>query len=190
VKRERMSRISAQIKGIRIFLLTVFITAVVIGLINVRLLASADSGMRKSSSQEADRIAIERLHNEDVEATLSDKADELAKLWDSEAVRIQLGRAAEVGKAEIYANDKRWEAKPDRARTLCYKSEIKDVQIAGDWAFEWGYFSYRDSSNPKPMRGKVLRVMKRQLDGSWKFARVIGFNEEKESAAPMSDPCK
>ena len=38
--------------------------------------------------------------------------------------------------------------------------EIKDVRIAGERAFEWGYISYKDSSNPKPMRGKVLRVMK------------------------------
>ena len=144
----------------------------------------------QNNSAEHARAGIEQLHQLDVEATLSDKADELAKLWDSEAVRIQPGRAAEVGKPEIYANDKRWESKADRPKTLCYKSEIKDVQIAGDWAFEWGYFSYNDSSNPKPMRGKVLRVMKRQPDGSWKFARVIVFNEDKESAAPMSDPCQ
>ena len=77
---------------------------------------------------------------------------------------------------------------PTEPRTLCYKSEIKDIQIAGDWAFEWGYFSYQDSSDPKLMRGKVLRVMKRQPGGSWKFARVIAFNEPKESAAPMSEP--
>ena len=126
----------------------------------------------------------------DVEATLSDKADELAKLWDSEAVRIQPDRAAEVGKAVIHANDKRWEASADRGKTLCYKSEIKDAQIVGDWAFEWGYFSYKDSSNPKPMRGKVLRVMKRQTDGSWKFARVMGYSEKLDSAAPMSNPCE
>jgi ketosteroid isomerase-like protein len=168
----------------------VLITGGLITFIAVRLRAADDTRTTKSSSEDAARIGIERLHQQDVEATLSDKADESAKLWDSEAVRIQPGRAAEVGKAEIYANDKRWEAKPDRPRTLCYKSEIKDIQIAGDWAFEWGYVSYKDSSNPKPMRGKVLRVMKRQLDGSWKFARVIVFNEEKESAAPMSDPCQ
>src|SRR5437667_5214563 len=138
---------------------------------------------------EQTRIGIERLHQLDIDATLSDKADELAKLWDSEAVRIQPGRAAKVSKAEIYANDKRWESMADRPKTLCYKPEVKDVQIAGDWAFEWGYLSYKDSSNPKPMRGKVLRMMKRQPDGSWKFARVIVFNENKESAAPMSDPC-
>src|SRR5438105_14700751 len=144
----------------------------------------------QNNSAEQTRFAIERLHQQDVEAPLSDKADELAKLWESEAVRIQPGRAAEVGKPEIYANDKRWESKADRPKTLCYKSEIKDVQIVGDWAFEWGYFSYKDSSNPKPMRGKVLRVMKRQTDGSWKFARVMGYSEKLDSAAPMSNPCE
>jgi len=177
-------------KGTRIFLVLAFISAAVITFIAVRLPADVDSRASKSPSEEADRIAIERLHQQDVEATLSDKADELARLWDNEAVRIQPGRPAEIGKAEIYVNDKRWESKADRAKTLCYKSEIKDVQIAGGWAFEWGYLSYKDSSNPKPMRGKVLRVMKRQPDGSWKFARVIVFNENKESAAPMSDPCQ
>jgi ketosteroid isomerase-like protein len=176
-------------KRIRIFLLLAFINAVVITFVAVRLAAAADNRSSENPSEEADRMAIERLHRQDVEATLSDKADELAKLWDSEAVRIQPGRPAEIGKAEIYANDKRWEAKPDRPRTLCYKSEIKDVRIAGEWAFEWGYISYRDSGNPKPMRGKVLRVMKRQPDGSWKFARVIVFDENNESAAPMSNPC-
>src|SRR5947208_11129363 len=119
-------------KRTRIFLLLAFINAVVITFVAVPLVAAADNRSSESSSEEADRIAIERLHRQDVEATLSDKADELAKLWDSEAVRIQQGRAAEIGKVEIYANDKRWEAKPDRPRTLCYKSDIKDVQIVGD----------------------------------------------------------
>src|SRR5438067_5344247 len=150
--------------------------------------ATAAFAYQNNSAEQA-RIGIGQLHQLEVEATLSDKADELAKLWDSEAVRIQPGRPAEIGKVEIYANDKRWEAKPDRPRTLCYKSDIKDVRIAGEWAFEWGYISYKDSSNPKPMRGKVLRVMKRQPDGSWKFARVIVFDEKNETAAPISNPC-
>ena len=176
-------------KRTRIFLLLAFINAVVITFVAVPLAAAADNRSSESSSEEADRIAIERLHRQDVEATLSDKADELAKLWDTEAVRIQPGRPAEIGKVEIYANDKRWEAKPDRPRTLCYKSDIKDVRIAGEWAFEWGYISYKDSSDPKPMRGKVLRVMKRQPDGSWKFSRVIVFDEKNETAAPIANPC-
>ena len=136
------------------------------------------------------RTGIERLHQQDVEATLSGKADDFAKLWDNEAVRLGRGGPAAIGKATIYADDKREEANSNAGRTLCYQSEIKDLQIAGDWAFEWGYFSYKESANSKPGRGKVLRVIKRQADGSWKFARVIGFTETMESAAPMAHPCE
>src|SRR5438552_18406586 len=128
-----MTKIFAETKRIRIFLLLAFLTAAVLTFTAARLTAAVDSRRTETSSGEADRIAIERLHQQDVEATLSDKADELARLWDNEAVRIQPGRPAEIGKAEIYANDKRWESKADRAKTLSYKSEIKDVQIAGGW---------------------------------------------------------
>ena len=163
------------------------------GIIIIVCLLSADAAVtllaQENRLARQAKMGIERLHQQDVEATLSGKADDLAKLWDNEAVRIQPGRPVEIGKAVIYANDKRWE-ESGGSPTLCYKAEIKDPQIVGDWAFEWGYFSYKDSSNPNPMREKVLRVMKRQTDGSWKFARVIGFNEDTQAAAPMSQPCE
>jgi hypothetical protein len=37
----------------------------------------------------AAQARIERLHQQDVAATLSGKADDLAALWDNDAVRIQ-----------------------------------------------------------------------------------------------------
>jgi hypothetical protein len=36
-----------------------------------------------------DTSAIELLHQLDIDATLADKADEMVKLWDDRAVRIQ-----------------------------------------------------------------------------------------------------
>ena len=48
------------------------------------------------------------------------------------------GRPAEVSKAVIDANDKRWEASKGDQKMLCGHMEIQDLQIAGDWAFEWG----------------------------------------------------
>jgi ketosteroid isomerase-like protein len=145
---------------------------------------------QQRGSGQQDRAGIERLHQQDVDATLSDRADQLATLWDNEAVRIGPGRPPEVGKAVIYADDKRWEQSKDRGKTVCYRSEIKDLQIAGDWAVEWGYFSFKDSGDPKAGRGKVLRVIRRQASGSWKFARVVVVPEEDEAAAPMSYPCR
>jgi len=134
-----------------------------------------------------DRAAIERLHQLDIEATLSDKADRLAQLWDRDAVRLQQGSPAEVGKDTIYANDKRWEARQAGGHSLLYKPDVKDMQIAGDWAFEWGFFeaAYQEAAQAKPVtvHGKQLRVLKRQPDGSWKFARVMAVVDSREPPA-------
>jgi len=152
--------------------------------------AAAKFRTRQDRSAQQARAEIERLHQQDVAATFSGKADDLAKLWDQDAVRISPGSPAEIGKAAIYAGDKRDEANGFVGHTVCYNPEIKDLEIAGDWAFEWGYFSYRGRGDKEAGRGKVLRVIKRQPDGSWKFARVIDFPEELPSAAPMSHPCE
>jgi hypothetical protein len=44
-------------------------------------------------------------------------------------------------------------------------------------AFEWDYFdaSYKESEKAevKRFRAKALRILRRQKDGSWKFARVM-----------------
>jgi len=141
---------------------------------------------------EADRAAIERLHEEDREATLSDSADQLAKLWDKDAVRFPAGRPAEIGAAVIYADDKRWEMSSGRERSLCYDNEIQDVQIAGDWAFEWWYGSYKTSKEGKIsiVYGKGLRVMKRQSDGTWRFARVMSLPAPSASGVVLQHPCQ
>jgi ketosteroid isomerase-like protein len=134
-------------------------------------------------NESIDRQAIERLHQLDVEATFTNSADELAKLWDNDAVRLQAGGPAEVGKTQIYTDDKRWEDDPKRSTMLSGKYDIEDLQLAGDWAFEWGYFTatVRESSgNTVNMRGKMLRVMKRQSDGSWTFARVMSVLDSRE----------
>jgi hypothetical protein len=48
-------------------------------------------------------------------------------------------------------------------RSRAYDLEIQDLQIDGDWAFEWGSFSYQTEANGKvgTGHGKVMRVMRR-----------------------------
>ena len=172
------------------------IPAVVTTAMLVALLSAWQGAPPKAAARdEADavRAAIERLHEEDKEATLSDSADQLAKLWDKDAVRLLGGRPAEIGAAVIYADDKRWEMSSGRERSLCYDLEIQDVQIAGDWAFEWGYGSYKSSKDGKASigYGKVLRVMKKQSDGTWRFARVMGLLAPSASAVGvLQHPCR
>ena len=119
-------------------------------LVVTMLVAVTDMALSASHpSVEQDMKAIERLHEQDKEATLSDSADQLAKLWDKEAIRFPAERPAEIGAAVIYADDKQWEASSGRERSLCYDLEIQDIQIAGDWAFEWGYGSYKIAKGGK-----------------------------------------
>jgi hypothetical protein len=66
------------------------------------LVVFAASCSGRMASDEKARAGIEQLHQQDRDATLSDKADELETLWDPEAVRIQPGRPAEVGRQVIY----------------------------------------------------------------------------------------
>jgi hypothetical protein len=155
----------------------------------------AGTGMALSAchpSREQDMIGIERLHEQDKEATLSDSADQLARLWDKEAIRFPAERPAEIGATVIHAHDKQWEKSSGRERSLCYDLEIQDIQIAGNWAFEWGYGSYKTAkgNDISIQYGKLMRVMKRQSDGTWRFARVMALAGPSPSAVVLKHPCQ
>ena len=66
-------------------------------------------------------------------------------------------------------------------KVLKYEPEIKDVQVVGTVAYEWGYINVtqQDSPTSKPttFRARFLRTMKVQADGSWKFTRVMWNTE-------------
>jgi len=125
-----------------------------------------------------ERAAIERLRQLDVAATLSGRADDLAKLWDADAVRLGPAGPAEVGRDVITGHDRAWE-KTNTTRTLAYRADLQDVQVSGDSAIEWGTFEVTvqptQGAAPLTIHGKLLRALKRQSDGEWKFARVMGL---------------
>jgi ketosteroid isomerase-like protein len=130
-----------------------------------------------AEASEQQMSGIEKLHQQDVAATLSGDANKLAELWTDDAVRLEPGGPAEIGKQLIHSEDAKGRSEHPHLKILTYAPEIKDVQIVDGWAFEWGYFnsSYKESPNSevKRLRGKLLRVLRKQSDGSWKFARVM-----------------
>ena len=69
-------------------------------------LSAGVRSLARENRSAQDRAAMERLHQRIVEATLSGKADELAKLWDDDGVRLIIGCLAEVGEAVIDADNK------------------------------------------------------------------------------------
>ena len=132
---------------------------------------------RMDRMDRSDQTGIEELHRKDVAATLASNPKLLAELWTDDAVRLQPGEPAEVGLTVIRENDRKQLAEHPAAKVLSYRPEIKDVQIVGDWAFEWNDFeaSYRETPDGKTvsLHGKALRVLKKQSDGSWRFARAM-----------------
>jgi uncharacterized protein (TIGR02246 family) len=154
--------------------------AVVVG----ALTAFAEQGVQKPAAsvgsdrgdRDADRAAIEKLHQQDIAATLSRDPVALSDLWADDAIRLGPGQPAEVGKQAIRESNERWSALP--IKVLTFVPEIRDLTIWDGWAVEWGYFSgsYLESptGEPKQMRGARLSVLKKLPDGSWKCFRGMG----------------
>lgn len=133
----------------------------------------------KANAAPADdaRAAIERLHQQDVAATLTQDPKALADLFAENAVLLEPDNAPVIGRKAILAGNEQDKAAHPEMKILSYRPEIKDLQIRGDWAFEWDTFeaSYKESEKGevKSFRAKALRILQRQPDGSWKFSRVM-----------------
>jgi uncharacterized protein (TIGR02246 family) len=122
---------------------------------------------------------IQQLHQDDIAATIGRDADALTALWDDDAVLLQPRTPPIVGKAAFHDFMTQALAKSPSVKVVKYVPDIRDVQVAGNVAYEWGYFdaSHKgsDQQAAQNLHAKLLRVMKRQPDGSWKFTRVMWF---------------
>jgi uncharacterized protein (TIGR02246 family) len=123
----------------------------------------------------ADLAAIEKLHRADVQATLTQDPNELINLWSDDCVKLGVPGPAIIGKKGIQEVYGKFRAEHPDFKVLKYAPEIQDLQVADGWAIEWVYyeatFKMSAKDDPVSMRRKDLRVLKRQSDGSWKFAR-------------------
>jgi len=95
--------------------MTLRFAAVVVG----ALTAFADQVVQKpvapvgsDKGRDADLAAIEKLHQQDIAATLSRDPVALTDLWTDDAIRLGPGQPAEVGKQAIRESNERWSARP------------------------------------------------------------------------------
>ena len=135
----------------------------------------------RDAARAADMVAIEKLRQQDIAATLSRDPVALTDLWTDDAIRIGVGQPADVGRKAIGASNDRQMANKS-FKVLSYISEVKDFTfLDGGWAVEWRTFtaSYVESpgAEVKQIRGTVLGVWKRLPDGSWKAFRGMGGTE-------------
>jgi uncharacterized protein (TIGR02246 family) len=136
---------------------------------------SAGIGMPvRRDTHAADLAAIEKLHQEDIAVTLSQDPKGLVEIFTEDAVRLQPGKPPVVGKEAIRADNEKGRAEYPGFKVLSYAPDYKDIQIADGSACEWGEFGAQYKLTPEgppaSLHMKALRVLKRQSDGSWKFA--------------------
>ena len=71
------------------------------------VVVAKDLPLAKTQASEPQKIGIEKLHQQDVAATLSGDPKALSELWTDDAVRLEPGGPAEIGKQLIYTEDKK-----------------------------------------------------------------------------------
>src|SRR5712692_5454295 len=94
--------------------------------------------LQRTNTHAADVAAIEKLHQKDIEVTLSQDPKGLIDVWTEDGVRLAPGQpGAVVGKKAIQAENEKGRAEHPGFKVLSYTPEFKEVQIADGWAFEW-----------------------------------------------------
>ena len=148
-----------------------------ISILAISLFAAASTWSAYGQNSDAIPAGIEKLHKDDITATIARDVDALTALWDGDGVLLQPGTPPIVGKPAFHDFMKQALANSPSVKVVKYVPEIHDIQVAGNVAYEWGYFDVAQKSlqqeAPESRRAKLLRVMRRQPDGSWKFTRVM-----------------
>jgi|SRR5215472_1849888 len=145
----------------------VFVAGLVIG-----YFARSAAGMLQRRTRAADFAAIEKLHQEDIEATLTQDPKKLIDLWAEDAVKLIPGGPPAVGKQAIAATNEKFHAQYPGLKVLSYTSKYKDLQVEDGLACEWfekkGEYKLSADSPSSKWQAKGLLVLKRQSEGSWK----------------------
>jgi uncharacterized protein (TIGR02246 family) len=131
----------------------------------------------QTETRAADLTAIEKLHRADVEATLTQDPSALTVLWSDDGVNLGFPGAPVVGIKAIGEAYAKFRTEYPEFKVLRYAPDIKEIQIVEGWAIEWGYTeaTYKMTAKDAPVnvpRTEGMRLLKRQRDGSWKFALV------------------
>jgi uncharacterized protein (TIGR02246 family) len=134
---------------------------------------SAEQKQQFADEQEA----INALHDKDIQASLALDADALASLWTDDIVTLAPGAPPVVGREANRARLDKQVEQMKSVEVLSYNEQFQEVQVVGDWAWEYGTVTGRtrpfSGGKETQMQFNLLRVLKRQPDGTYRIARTI-----------------
>jgi ketosteroid isomerase-like protein len=138
---------------------------------------SALRPLQQRYTHATDLAAIEKLHQQDIAVTLAQDQQGLLEIWDQDAVRFNPGGTAAVGKQAIGAENEKVHAQFPNLKVVAYAAKYKNIQIDDGLACEWGehegQYKLTPEAAPASFNVKGLHLLKRQSDGSWKFAAIF-----------------
>jgi hypothetical protein len=129
-----------------------------------------------SDTHAADRAGVEKLRKADIDATLTQEPSALGALWSDDGVNLQTPGAPAVGIIALKEFYDKFRSGHPEFRVLKYSPDFKEIQFVEGWAIEVvdanATFKMSAKDDPITVQQKLVRVLKRQSDGSWKFALV------------------
>jgi uncharacterized protein (TIGR02246 family) len=129
--------------------------------------------MSDLSSVEKDLRAIEGINQRDVQFALAGDGSMMMSQWTDDFVLLPPVGPILRGRRVIAEAFEGIES----PKIVEYVLDIQEVKVLGDHAFQWGTYRYslRSGAGGATVRtsGKLMRILQRQPDGSWKMHRGI-----------------
>jgi uncharacterized protein (TIGR02246 family) len=120
---------------------------------------------------ENDLRAIEAINRQDVQFALANDAGKMMSQWTDDFVLLPPAGPIMRGRSVI-ADAFSGVESPEIVESVL---DIQEIKVLGDHAFEWGTYHYSMRAGGETLRtaGKLMRILQRQPDGSWKIYRSI-----------------
>ena len=130
---------------------------------------------QKPQRERDDKQAIRKLSAQWLAAMREKDIAQLTSMVTEDAVFLPPGFPPIRGRSEVEAM---YNSFFPQFRSIEQTVDIEEVQVAGDWAFAWGTEKFvlvplAAGAPPIEMEGKAMSILRRQADGSWKFARGV-----------------
>lgn len=130
---------------------------------------------RAQTERALDMTRIEQLHNRDAVAAKKGDVQTLSELWTDDAVALPPGEAPVIGVSAIRKWLMQSQGDSSKVEVLEYVIDFQEVTILGDQAIEWGRTKVairpRGTSTTLRASGNLMRILKKQPDGTWKISR-------------------
>ena len=120
---------------------------------------------------------IEELHQTDMRASKAGDYSTLRTLFSDDAVVLPPGGRMIRGRDALDASFASMANHTPSTEVLEYRFDWHEIEVCGDYAFEWGYIIGQERSlkngSVSSEKHHVMRILQRQPDDTWKVHRTI-----------------